>query len=205
MKFNFGWIAAFVFGIGLIAPPSGSAQAVTEAGSTTPSNFTADYSQEQVGVLIRGSSWMLISAVLPSKTRVKNALAASFTYGAVRGVILADYNGAHAEVQLNPARPTICLCHLISLPGEPLLVKLYPQKGMREFDGGKLPILGAKLAEAGKNDSIQIEISHPENTVWLIRPLETLPAGEYAVMLGAQNVSIFPFTVAASSDSPAVK
>ena len=55
--------------------------------------------------------------------------------------------------------------------------------------------IGAKVAEAQKSDLIAVSISKPEDTVWLIQPEEMLPPGEYALMLGTQNIVIFPFTV----------
>jgi hypothetical protein len=59
------------------------------------------------------------------------------------------------------------------------------------------------MSEAKQNDLIAVEVSQPENIVWLVRPLEALPAGEYALMLGTQNMSIFPFTVSPpANDSP---
>ena len=55
------------------------------------------------------------------------------------------------------------------------------------------------LTEAEKADLIPINISQPETGVWLIQPQQELPAGEYALMLGTQNINIFPFSVAAPS------
>src|SRR5258708_35392870 len=47
----------------------------------------------------------------------------------------------------------------------------------------------------GYIDGEQVDVTQPENMVWLVRPQQPLPAGEYALMLATQNVSIFPFTV----------
>ena len=79
-------------------------------------------------------------------------------------------------------------------------MKLHPQKGMRELDGGKLAILGAKMADAAKTDLVPVEVSHPNGTVWLVRSQEALPEGEYALMLGTQNMAVFPFTISAASN-----
>ena len=62
--------------------------------------------------------------------------------------------------------------------------------------------MGSKAGEAEKNDLIPTDVSQPESSIWVIRPKEDLPAGEYALMLGTQNVSIFPFTVSAQ-EAPA--
>lgn len=197
MKIVLGCLGILILGLSSAVLPSSPAQNAP-AGSAAPSTLTADYPAGNAGVLIQAADWLSISAVFPSKMRTKNALAQSFTYGAVRGAAEADYTGDHAVVQIMRAQPTICICRFTSIPGDPLLVKLHPQKGLRELDGGKLPILGGKIAEANKTDVVAIEASHPENTVWLIRPLQPLPPGEYAVMLGSQNFSIFPFTVSAN-------
>jgi hypothetical protein len=151
-------------------------------------------------VLIEASDWSPIDAAMPSKTRTKGGIAQSLSYGAVRGSVLADYAGEHAAVQIKPGRVVICVCRLLSIPGDPIIVKLHPQKGMRELDGGKLPILGGKVAEAGKNDLVPADVSHPDSTVWLVRSQEALPEGEYALMLGAQNMAVFPFTISAASN-----
>jgi hypothetical protein len=96
---------------------------------------------------------------------------------------------------------SICVCRFSSIPGDPVIVKLHPQKGMRELDAGKLPILGGKMAQADKSDLVQADLSHPAKTVWVLQSKTPLPEGEYAVMLGTQNMAIFPFTVSASAPS----
>ena len=87
----------------------------------------------------------------------------------------------------------------MSLPGEPLLVRLHPKKGTRELDGGKMivyPVVGgSKLADANKSDLISADVSHPDPQVWLLRSQFPLEPGEYALMLGTQNVIIYPFAV----------
>jgi len=67
------------------------------------------------------------------------------------------------------------------------------------LDGGKLPIPGARMAEAGKSDLISADVFHPDSTVWLVQSKEALPEGEYALMLGAQNLAVFPFTISAGA------
>jgi hypothetical protein len=75
-------------------------------------------------------------------------------------------------------------------------VRLHPKKDSRELDAGRLPTLGAKIAEAKQSDMVPTEVLQPENACWLLRPREDLPTGEYALMLGTQNMSIFAFTLA---------
>ena len=191
---------ALVLGIVLISPRFGLGQTRADGAPAAPSSPTADYPKDRAGVLIEGSDWTPIDAAMPSKTRAKGGIAQSLSYGAVRGTAVADYNGEHAAVQLKPGRVLICVCRLISIPGDPVVVKLHPQKGMRELDGGKLPILGGKMAEAGKSDLVPVGVSHPDSTVWLVRSQEALPEGEYALMLGTQNMAVFPFTISAASN-----
>jgi hypothetical protein len=191
----------------LVSPRFTAAQDKTDTTSAA-SNFTADYPTNRPGVLIQASDWTLIAAAMPSKTRVKRGLAASLSYGAVPAAIVADYEGLHAQAQVEPGRPVICICRLISLPGAPAIVRLHPKKDHRELDGGRMTVLpivgGSKTADANQSDLIPVDVSQPEEMVWLVRPQQPLPAGEYALMLGTRNISIFPFTVApASVDSTA--
>jgi hypothetical protein len=58
------------------------------------------------------------------------------------------------------------------------------------------PVVGnSKMADANKSDLIPADVSRPDPHVWLIRPQAPLPPGEYALMLGTQNISIYPFAV----------
>jgi len=194
-------LGALVFGVFLLLS---HAQNATNSAPTHYADFSADYPSDRAGVFIQAAQdWRSVSAAMPAKSRAKHGVAASLSYGAVPAEFIADYAGAHAASQLSSGQFVICICHLISLPGDPLIVRLHPQKDMRELDGGRLPVLGAKAAEATKTDLLPSEVAHPEETVWLVRPLQPLPPGEYALMLGAQNISIFPFTVAAAPDAPA--
>jgi hypothetical protein len=164
----------------------------------TPPTVTADYPHDRAGVLIRNSDWIPIPSEAPAKSHIKHGLAPALTYGIAPAQVVSDYDGLHARVQIEPGRPIICLYHVMFPPGNPALVILHPKKTYRQLDGGKLRLRG-KVAEAEKNDLIPINVSQPENGVWLIQPQQDLAPGEYALMLGTQNLSIFPFTVAAAS------
>lgn len=174
----------------------GQAQPV-EPGSRA---LTAQYPMDQAGVLIHADKWTTVTSQSPAKTKTSRGIAASLSYGIVPAKVIAEYAGDHAAAQSDAAQPIICLCHLLSLPGDPVLVKLHPKKGSRELDGGKMivyPIVGgSKTAEANKSDLISVDVTHPDPQVWLVRPQVPLPPGEYALMLGTQNLSIFPFTIA---------
>lgn len=189
-----------VLGIISAMPLHTAAQNKTSPDSApaTPPTVTADYPSDRAGILIQSSDWLSVPAAMPAKSHLKHGLAPTFTYGIAPAEAVSDYAGLHASVQIEPGRPVICLCHLLSLPGNPALVILHAKKDFRELDGGSLHIRG-KMEEAQKTDLIAINISQPESTVWLVQPQQPLPAGEYALMLGTQNVSIFPFTVAAAS------
>lgn len=163
---------------------------------------TADYPRSRAGVLIDPPDWPAISAAAPAKIHAKRGFAPAFTYGAVPATTVAEYQGPHASVEVEPGKPIICICHTLSLPGNPAIVRLHLKKDTRELDGGKLRI-GAKVATAEASDLIAIAVSQPENGVWLVQPRQELQAGEYALMLGTQNMSIFPFTVAAGASAPA--
>jgi hypothetical protein len=140
---------------------------------------------------------------MPSKTRTAHGIAASLSYGIVPVKIVAEYEGEHASAQVEAGRPIICLCHYTSLPGAPVLVRLHPKKLARELDGGRMivyPVVGnSKMVDANKTDLIPADVSRPDPQVWLVRPQAPLEPGEYAMMLGTQNIAIFPFTVVAPS------
>ncbi len=165
----------------------------------TPSPFPAKYPTDRAGVFIQNPEWDKIPSAMPSRTKARHSIAASLSYGAVPANIVAEYEGLHAQVQVNLAQPIFCLCHLVSLPGDPVIVKLHPKKNTRELDGGKMivyPLVGgSKSANANSSDLVPVDVLHPDPQVWLVRPKSELQAGEYALMLGTQNVSIFPFTV----------
>jgi hypothetical protein len=194
--------AAIAVGIVMALPLLAPAQSEVAQGpaSTPPPTVTADYPRDRSGILIRNSDWVSIPPEMPAKIHMKQGFAPALTYGIAPAGAVTDYEGLHARVQIEPGQPVICICHVISLPGNPALVRLHPKKNARELDGGKLHI-GAKFAEAEKSDLIPVDVSQPESTVWLVRPQQALPAGEYALMAGTQNMSIFPFTVAPRNPS----
>jgi hypothetical protein len=185
--------AAVVAVIGIRAQSSSS-----EPASANPS-FAADYPLDRAGVFIRSSSWNLLANQFPVKTRAAHGIAASLSYGLVPAKVVAEYAGQHAPTSVGGGRPTVCICHMVSLPGEPVIVRLHVKKDSRELDGGRMivyPIVGgSKMADANKSDLILVDQEQPDSNTWLIRPQSALPPGEYALMLGTQNLSIYPFTV----------
>jgi hypothetical protein len=190
---------AVAFAVVALTPVSTRAQ--NPAARPAPASLSStDYPRDKVGVLIRSADWVPLLNETPAKSHAKHGLAPTFTYGVAPATAVSDYAGLHAQVKIEPGQPVICICHVISLPGTPALVKLHPVKNYRELDGGRLR-LGTKVAEAEKNDLIPVSVTQPESMVWLVRPQQPLPEGEYALMLGTQNMSIFSFTVAAANPS----
>ena len=174
-----------------------------ESAKETPSTVSDEHPTNEVGVLIHGVEWTSIPSETPGKARVKHGLAPALTYGIASGAMVAEYQGAHAPVQIEAGRPVICICHFYSLPGDPVLVRLHPnKKNARELDGGKIHV-GYKTVRAETADLVPVTISQPENRVWLVQPQQALAAGEYALMLGVQNMAIFPFSVAEARQSGA--
>jgi hypothetical protein len=161
----------------------------------TPTNFPAEHPDDGASVLVENSGWVDLPAEFPSKIRTKRGLIGSLTYQAIPAAAIAEYQGQHAGLQIEARRPVFCICNTPSIPGGPVLVRLHPKRHLRELDGGRLPVLGAKIVEAKQSDQVPTEAVQSENTCWLMRPREDLPAGEYALMLGTQNMSIFPFTI----------
>lgn len=199
---------ALVFGILLIASSTlACIHAQNPQSPGSDSALTADYPRDKAGVFIQNTQWTAVANQYPAKTKAGRGIAASLSYGLVPAKVVAEYDGEHAPTETETAQPIICICHIVSLPGDPVLVRLHPKKGSRELDGGKMivyPVVGgSKMADANKSDLIQVDVSHPDPQVWLIRPQLPLEPGEYALMLGTQNMSIFPFSmVLAKSPSP---
>jgi len=190
------WASAVVLFSLLPSAQLAPAQDEPSTDSPPPSSFPPEYPNEGVGVLVENSGWADLSPEFPSKVRTKRGLAGMLTYGTVPAGVIAEYTGRHAELQIETRRPVLSICSVPAISGGPVLVRLHPKKDLRELDGGRLPVLGAKVAEAKQSDLVPTEVVQPENACWLIRPREDLPAGEYALMLGTQNLSIFAFTIA---------
>jgi hypothetical protein len=172
------------------------AQDKPSTASPSPSNFPVEYPNDGASVLVENSGWVDLSEKSPSNVRTKRGLLGSLTYGVIRAAVIAEYQGQHAELQIETRRPVFCVCNVPSFPGGPVLVKLHPKKDFRELDGGRLPVSGAKIAEAKQSDQVPTEAVQPENACWLMRPRKDVLPGEYALMLGTQNMSILPFTIA---------
>lgn len=200
MKILLLWMAVLLLQASSVSSFQSPAQSRPDANPPPTTTLSADYPDDDVGVLIENSGWTTVPNVSPTKTKAKHGIAHSFTYGAVPATVVTTYDGAHSEVPIQPGRPTVCIWHAPPLPGAPVIVKLRAKKDSRELDGGRLPIIGAKTAEARENDLIPVAVSQPESGVWLVRPVEAIPSGEYALMLGTQNINIFPFTVVASGN-----
>jgi hypothetical protein len=193
-------LRAVIFTLVLVAanlalPGSNPAQQKSEPPS---SGFTADYPSDEAGVLIQNGDWLALSQESPTKSRVKHGAAASLTYGAFPATFLSEYAGIHSKPEVHLAKPVICICHFAVLPGNPVLVRLHsdPKHGIRVLDGGRMPVIGAKVIEAKDSDLFPADLLRPEKSVWLLRPTQELPDGEYALMFGAQNLAIFTFSVA---------
>src|SRR5260370_1016717 len=143
------------------------AQGKPGTASPTPSNFPAEYPNDDASVLI-DSGWVALSQELPSKTRTKRGLVSSLTYGVVPGAIIAEYPRQHAELQIETRRPVFSICNVPSLPGAPALVRLHPKKDSRELDPGRLPVLAAKIPEAKQSDVAPAEGVKPEKDCWFL-------------------------------------
>jgi len=183
-----------------------AAAVATDNHSGSGKDIAADYPGNRAGIMIQSDEWRAVANQNPTRTKVAHGLAASLSYGLAPAKLVAEYDGEHAAVQVEAAQPVICVCHMVSIPGNPVIVRLHPKKGARELDGGKMIVYpvagGSKMADANKTDLIPVDVSQPEAQVWLVRPQVTLEPGEYALMLGTQNISIFPFTVVQASSSP---
>ncbi len=193
--------------------PAGPSQSIpvdiVKENQQVPGNnpeLTADYPMDRAGVFIQGIQWAVVTNQMPTKVKSAHGIAASLSYGMVPVKIVAEYDGVHASTQIEAGRPILCVCHFSSIPGAPVIVRLHLKKGARELDGGRMvvyPIVGnTKMADANKSDIISADVSRPDAQVWLVRPQSPLEPGEYALMLGTQNMAVFPFTIVAPPVHP---
>jgi hypothetical protein len=159
--------------------------------------FATDYPADKAGIFLRDSTaeWEPLTDQSPTKAKTAHGFADSYAYGTVSTMVVAEYDGEHAATQVDAGEPTICICNMASLLGQPVIVRLHVKKGARELYGG------SKIADANKTDLIPVDElqqnSHiwRDAHIWLIRPRSALPPGEYALMLGTENLNILPFTV----------
>jgi hypothetical protein len=175
-----------------------------QSPQSAPANasLVSDYPMDRPGIFIQDSSWREIANEMPAKMKTAHGVAASLSYGVVPAKLVEEYGGEHAATQVGSAQPILCICHILSLPGQPVIVRLHPKKGSRELDGGRMivyPVVGGnKMVDANKSDLIPVDQARPEEHVWLVRPQSPLAPGEYALMLGTQNINIYSFTVTAT-------
>jgi hypothetical protein len=182
--------------LAVLFPAIGFAQqAGTQAGSACPN--------QPPGVYIQGTDgWHALSSATPYKTKAAHGFLSSMTDGAVAARIKAEYRGAHAAVQVQGARPTVCISHIIT-PAEPIIIRLREKKNDRELDGGKiraLPVTGQmKMTKAESSIVVPATTDKSANGITLVHPQANLAPGEYAVMFGPTTVAIFDFGVDAAN------
>jgi hypothetical protein len=130
--------------------------------------------------------------------KAKRAFVSSLTDGAVAAPMVVEYANPHATVQIQTARPTICVSHLITT-APPLLVRLNVKKEIRELDSGSVRAVPfgdtSRQGHAQASSIVPTTTENPEDDLILIQPPTNLAAGEYAVMFGANNLAIFDFGV----------
>lgn len=170
-------------------------QADTPAGAPACPN-------QPPGVYVQGADgWHALSSTTPFKTKAAHGFLSSMTDGAVAARIESEYRGSHAAVQIQGARPTVCISHVIT-PAQPIIVRLREKKNDRELDGGKiraLPVVGGmKTTKAPSSIVVPTTIDKSRHEITLVHPKADLAPGEYAVMFGPTNVAIFDFGVDAA-------
>jgi hypothetical protein len=193
-KFLLLWVLLFSFTI------QRASQAQSQPDTDVP-NPAQECPTNQVGIYFLQAKPMPLANLNPVKVKSARGFAASLSYGLVPAKVVAEYGGEHAPAYSELAQPIICIRHMISLPGDPVIVRLHAKKDSRELDGGRMTVYpvvgGSKVADANASDLIAVDVVHPEPTVWQIRLKSPLEPGEYALMLGTQNLSIFSFRIKA--------
>lgn len=199
-------LIASVLTLLLVAPFTearpGTPQARSEHSAVSPSSMVALDTEDLHGVVIKNTRWTEIEQDTPSYVALRNGAASALTWGIVPASTVVAFDGQHAETQVSSHQPVICVCHLPGSPWTAYLVRLHAKKSYRELHGERLRVPGAEITKPSKGDLIPIEIVRKEKDAWLIRPIEPVSDGEYAVMLSAQNLAIFPFTISDTLRAP---
>src|SRR5260370_11792108 len=79
------------------------AQDKPSTASPAPSNLPAEY-PDDASVLI-DSGWVALSQESSAKPRIRRGFIGSLTYGAVAAVVIIEYPGQHAALQIENRRP----------------------------------------------------------------------------------------------------
>jgi hypothetical protein len=162
-----------------------------------------DCPSQPPGVYLKGAGgWTALASATPSRMKAKHAMLSSLTEGAVAAPMIVEYAEPHAAVEVQSARPTVCVSHLMT-SAPPLLVRLEIKKKTRELDSGSVratPFV-ASSEQGHAQDSIIVPSSttKPEYGILLLQPQTNLEPGQYAVMFGASNLAIFDFGVDAAA------
>jgi hypothetical protein len=186
---------------------SASPSSAQDKPQETSQDFPIACPQDQTGVLINDGQWQDLELETPQENRVKHGVIAAMTDGAVPAETISEYAGLHSATEVHLPRPVVCVRLSTALRQNPLLVRLHPdpKHDLRSLDTGRMPPVGAKILEVKNSDVITTVLARPDRQTWLLRPTQELPAGEYAIVVGRQNLTIFTFSVGkipAAKNSP---
>jgi len=193
MKVNICKLFAMVFSAIFLVnlPALGQQPGSSSSGNSCPVDKPGVYMQDSGG-------WQLLSQTAPAKMKAKHAFLSSMSYGTVSAPMIVEYTGTHARVQIHYARPVICVSHII-FPNPPVLVRLNEKKQTRELDSGSLRAVpfanDSKQGHASAGSLVPTATIPSEDGTTLLQPKNDLPAGEYAVMFGVQNLANLDFGV----------
>lgn len=204
---NLKTFCSAIFFATLIAAPMLAQQAPAAAPADKPAIAAPPASEAsapsgQPGMYVQDSTgWHLLAQNMQYKAKLKHGFVSGLTYGAVAAPMVVEYQGLHAAVQINATQPKVCAYRLM-IPSAPLLVRLKPKKQTRELDSGSLravPLVGQTKEVQASASSLVPTTTLPSTAecLALVQPQAALAPGEYAVMIGTQNIAIMDFGVAA--------
>jgi hypothetical protein len=143
--------------------------------------------------------WLKIDSAGPYKINSKHSELSSMTDEAVPAPTQAEFIGAHAQVTTNTAQPFLC-AYQVNTNSGPLLVKLQSKKNQRVLDMGTVRatlIGGSRMVDSRDSPVVQLNEAPRGDGCDLIEPSEPLKPGDYALMFGTENMTVYAFRVPA--------
>lgn len=141
--------------------------------------------------------WLPIDSAGPYKINASNSELSSMTDAAVPAPTQASYVGAHAQVTAPTAQPVLCAYQIDASAG-PLLVRLQSKKNVRLLDMGAVRatlIGGSRLVQSRDSPVMELNEAPRGDGCDLLEPAQPLPPGEYALMFGTENMTVYAFRV----------
>lgn len=183
--------------------PANASDRQSDASGRAPTGAPGVYIQDASGKEAsspQDTTWRLLTPNMAYKAWVPDSFGTTPHSGALGELQAVAYPGMHAAVQIHAKRPLVCLYRLSSADA-PMLVRLNEdkKKKLRVMGGGGLHVLtihkATHLATANADEVVSTATLPSTDCLVLLQPQAALLPGEYAVMLGLQNLAIMDFGV----------